>query len=116
VKQALPSLICGYVVSFSIKKIFDAESVRFDLEIALSEEWRPSSSVISAQFTDVRDMRYGSPHEAIDLGANLALSIDDVAERGLERMRFRVFNVEQGCNLSFYCRSFDVLDASAASS
>jgi hypothetical protein len=103
-----PRSVHGYVVSFSIKKVFDQETTRLDVEIILSDESGPSSSLVTLVGSDVRDVRYGDAHQGIDFGAWVFLSIADVSDAGMEGIRFKVANVEQGCPLSFYARSVEV--------
>jgi hypothetical protein len=102
-------MIRGYVVAFTIRKIFDeGEAVRFDVEIVLAEEWLPSPAT-TVRFTDVRDLRYGNAHEGISLGVCLWLSIVDVSAAGWEGIRFKVVNDEQDCTLSLYCQRVEIL-------
>jgi len=103
------SLICGYVVSFTIKKIFEENgAASFDVEISLADEWQSPSPTTIVRFSDVRELRYGDTQDGIAFGAKLSLSIDDVSANGWEGIRFRAINVEQGCLLSLYSRALEV--------
>ena len=102
--------IRGYVTRFEIRKVFEAaEAVRFDAEIVLAQEWREASPTTKVQLIDVRDVRYGDPHEGINFGVDLYLSISNVSAAQWDGIRYKVTNVEQGCTLSLYCRDFEIL-------
>lgn len=102
--------ILGYVTRFEIRKVFEApDAARFDVEIVLAPEWRESSPTTKVQFIDVRDVRYGGPHEGIALGNYLCLSISNVSAAQWDGIRYEVTNVEHGCALSLYCRAFEIL-------
>jgi hypothetical protein len=105
-------VVRGYVSDFSIKKVFDQDVARFDVELSLSREWREGPSKTVVRFTDARNVRYGDPREGIDFGAHVSLVIEDVSNDGWDGIRFRAYEIEGG-GLSLYCGRFDVEEVSA---
>jgi hypothetical protein len=57
----------------------------------------------SMTFTGVRDLRL----EDIGPGRICVLEIVSVVQDQWERIRYRVFNAEQGITLAFYCADFE---------
>ncbi len=108
-------LVRGYVTDFSIKKVFNQGIARFDVEIALSSEWREDAAKTVMRFMDARKVCYGDAHDGINFGAYVCLSVEDVSSDGWDGIRFKADNIEGDCRLSLYCRSFDVEEVSRVS-
>ena len=105
-------VVRGYVSDFSIKKVFDQDVARFDVELSLSSEWRAGPSKTVVRFTDAQNVRYGDPQDGIDFGARITLAIEDVSNNGWDGIRFKAYEIEAG-RFSLYCRHFDVEEVSA---
>lgn len=107
--QSHPTLLIGHLARFEITKVFDErDAPRFDVEITLARDYWQPSPVTTLRLTGVRDLRFGDPHEGIVLGIVLCLEIRDVRAAQWDGAHYRVTNVEQGCPLSLYCRTFEV--------
>ena len=107
-----PQVVRGYVSDFSIKKVFDQDVARFDVELSLSPEWRGGSGKIVVRFTDAKNVHYGDLQNGIDFGARITLTIEEVPGDGEDGIRFKAYENEAG-SFSLYCRRFDVDEVSA---
>ena len=58
---------------------------------------------VSFTFTGLRQLRLAD----LDPGKSCLLTISSVAQDQMDRIRYRVFNIEQDLTLAFYCVDFE---------
>lgn len=85
----------------------DLSDGRCTLVLNLAEDVGLGARVVRMEFRGVANLTMR------DLGGGIsqfcALTIEDVSARQLDRLHYRVFDVEHGA-IDFFCRSFDCCD------
>jgi hypothetical protein len=99
----------GYLTNLSIEKIFDDGLFsRFDLKLALAENWKFEGDFTWLRFIDAHDIRIGNDREGMHLGAQLLLVVSNISPWDWDGLRFKVVNDEQELPLSLYCRAYEI--------